>query len=288
MPEPGYGGLKAKLRAAGRESGGNGLKLTESQGRGRRILNTLGLPLLGVTLTAAGLTAGDRHSPQAIIDRVDQVLRGASSRGVANMRVVTRHWERSLTMEVWSLGSDYSLVRILSPAKEAGTGTLKASRDIWNYLPKVDRTIKIPASMMMGSWMGSHFTNDDLVKESRLVEDYQIETTFEGTRGTVKVWEFALIPTPEAAVVWGKIDYRVRQRDFMPLRARYYDEEGGLVRTLTFSDFRRMGGRLIPAHMDMQPHDKPGERTTVSYAELQFDLDIDKSFFSLRTLRRGR
>jgi len=241
-----------------------------------------------LTLVVPGLTAGDRHSPRAIIDRVDRVLRGASSRGVATMRVITRHWERSLALEVWSLGNDYSLVRVLSPAKEAGTSTLKASRDIWNYLPKVDRTIKIPASMMMGSWMGSHFTNDDLVKESRLVEDYDLETTFEGTRDTVKVWEFALTPRPEAAVVWGKIEYRVRQRDFMPLQARYFDEEGELVRTLAFSDFRRMGGRLVPARMDMQPHHKPGERTSVSYDELQFDLDIDKSFFSLRTLRRGR
>ena len=288
MPERGFGRLQARWRATGREPEGNGLKLTEHQRRDRRIHRTLGLPLLAMTLMSAGLTAGDRHSPRAIIDRVDRVLRGASSRGVATMRVTTRHWERSLTMEVWSLGADYSLVRVLSPAKEAGTGTLKASRDIWNYLPKVDRTIKIPASMMMGSWMGSHFTNDDLVKESRLVEDYEIETTFDGTRDAVKIWEFTLTPRPEAAVVWGKIEYRVRQRDFMPLRARYFDEEGELVRTLTFSDFRRMGGRLVPARMDMQPHDKPGERTSVSYAELQFDLGIDKSFFSLRTLRRGR
>lgn len=264
------------------------MKLTESQRRDRRVLHILGLSLLAMTMTSAGPTAGDRHSPRAIIDRVDQVLRGASSRGVATMRVVTRHWERSLTMEVWSLGADYSLVRVLAPAKEAGTGTLKASRDIWNYLPKVDRTIKIPASMMMGSWMGSHFTNDDLVKESRLVEDYEIETSFEGARENVRVWEFVLTPKPEAAVVWGKIEYRVRQRDFMPLQARYFDEEGELARTLTFSDFRRMGDRLVPARMDMQPHDKPGERTSVSYAELQFDLNIDKSFFSLRTLRRGR
>ncbi len=204
------------------------------------------------------------------------------------MVVVTKHWERSLTMEVWSLGSDYSLVRVVSPAKEAGTSTLKASKDIWNYLPKVDRTIKIPASMMMGAWMGSHFTNDDLIKESRLVEDYEIEITFEGSREGVKVWEFALTPQEEAAVVWGRIEYQVRQRDFMPLWARYYDEDGELVRTLSFSDFRRMGGRLIPAVMDMQPQDKPGERTTVRYTELQFDVDIDKSFFSLRTLRRRR
>ena len=288
MSKPAPGRQVCKAPPAGRESGGNSLKQTESQRRGRRVLHALGLPLLAMTLAPAGLAAGDRHSPRAIIDRVDRVLRGASSRGVATMRVITRHWERSLTMEVWSLGTDYSLVRVLSPAKEAGTGTLKASRDIWNYLPKVDRTIKIPASMMMGSWMGSHFTNDDLVKESRLVEDYEIEATFEGTRETVKVWEFTLTSRPEAAVVWGKIDYRVRQGDFMPLRARYFDEEGELVRTLTFSDFRRMGDRLVPAHMDMQPHNEPGERTTVSYDELQFDLDIDPSFFSLRTLRRRR
>jgi len=288
VPERGSGRLQATWRAAGRESGGNELQRTGSRRGDRRNGRTLVLPLLAMTLMPPGLTAGDRHSPRAIIDRVDRVLRGASSRGVATMRVVTRHWERSLTMEVWSLGADYSLVRVLSPAKEAGTSTLKASRDIWNYLPKVDRTIKIPASMMMGSWMGSHFTNDDLVKESRLVEDYEIETGFEGTRENVRVWEFTLTPRPEAAVVWGKIEYRVRQRDFMPLQARYFDEEGELVRTLTFSNFRRMGNRLVPAHMDMQPHDKPGERTSVSYDKLEFDLDIDKSFFSLRTLRRGR
>ena len=294
-PIEGYSSTEVALRpATGQaancqpESGGKGLKFTEYHKRGRRAFHILWLPLLSMTLTSSGPTAGERHSPRAIIDRVDRVLRGASSRGVATMRVTTRHWERSLTMEVWSLGADYSLVRVLSPAKEAGTSTLKSSRDIWNYLPKVDRTIKIPASMMMGSWMGSHFTNDDLVKESRLVEDYEIETSFEGTRENVKVWEFALTPRPEAAVVWGKIEYRVRQRDFMPLQARYFDEEGELARTLAFSDFRRMGGRLVPAHMDMQPHDKPGERTSVRYDELQFDLDIDKSFFSLRTLRRGR
>ncbi len=243
---------------------------------------------MGGALFLGGLTAEALDSPRAIMDRVDRVLRGASSRGVATMVVVTRHWERSLTMEVWSLGSDYSLVRVVSPAKEAGTSTLKASRDIWNYLPKVDRTIKIPAAMMMGAWMGSHFTNDDLIKESRLVEDYEIETTFEGSRDGVKVWEFTLTPKEEAAVVWGRIEYQVRQRDFMPLWARYYDEDGELVRTLSFGDFRRMGGRLIPAFMDMQPHDKPGERTTMRYNQLQFNVDIDKSFFSLRSLRRRR
>ena len=161
----------------------------------------------------------DRTSETAeeIINRVDRLLRGDSSHGVARMEVVTENWERGLTMEIWSLGVDYSLVRVQAPAREAGTATLKATEDIWNYLPKVDRAIKIPASMMAGAWMGSHFTNDDLVRESQLIEDYFIELTYDGDRDGVTVWEFRLTPKPEAAVVWGHVDYQVRQADYMPL-----------------------------------------------------------------------
>ena len=122
--------------------------------------------------------------------------------------------------------------------KDAGTATLKAGNEIWNYLPRVDRTIKIPASLMSASWMGSHFTNDDLVKESRLIEDYEITLAYEGDRDGVDVWEFDLIPRPEAPVVWGTIRYQVRKDDTMPVYARYYDEDGALMRTLTFSDHR--------------------------------------------------
>jgi hypothetical protein len=225
------------------------------------------------------------ESAREIIDRVDRLLRGDSSHGVAVMEVVTENWERSLTMEMWSLGVEHSLVRILAPPKEAGTATLKAGDDIWNYLPKVDRTIKIPASMMMGSWMGSHFTNDDLVKDSRLVEDYDIEIGFEGSRDGVEVWELVLTPRPEAAVVWGRIEYQVRKADLMPVWARYYDEDGKPARGLTFGEFETMGGRLVPTLMDMRPEDKPGERTTVRYQKLEFGVPIDESFFSLQNLK---
>ena len=242
--------------------------------------------LTGLTLVAAGTASGQRTA-QEIIDHVDRIMRGESSRGVATMEVVTENWERSMTMEVWSLGTDYSLIRITAPRKEEGTATLMADDEIWNYLPRVDRTIKIPASMMMGAWMGSHFTNDDLVKESRLIEDYDIEVSHDGDRDGVTVWELTLTPKAEAAVVWGRIEYQVRQDDWMPTWARYYDEDGALVRTMSFSDYRMMGGRLVPAVMELIPEDKPAERTLVRYTELEFDIDIDESFFSLRALRSG-
>jgi hypothetical protein len=204
------------------------------------------------------------------------------------MEVVTEHWSRTLEMRVWSLGTEYALVRILSPRKEAGTATLKAGDEIWNYLPRVDRTIKIPASLMSASWMGSHFTNDDLVKESRLVEDYEIDLAFEGSREGVDVWEFDLVPRPEAPVVWGGILYRVRKSDAMPVWARYFDEDGDLVRTVTFSDYRVLGGRLVPATLRVVPEDEPGEHTEIRYSELEFDVDLDEGFFSLRRLREAR
>ncbi len=247
----------------------------------RTVLATL---VIGI---AAVLPAHAQRSARDIIDHVDRIMRGESSHGVATMEVVTEHWQRSLTMEIWSLGTEYALIRITAPKKEAGTATLKAGDDIWNYLPRVDRTIKIPASLMMGAWMGSHFTNDDIVKESRLIEDYDITIGFEGPRDGVEVWELDLAPKPEAAVVWGRIVYQVRKRDMMPTWARYYDEDGTLVRTFTFSDYKTMGGRLVPARMDARPEDKPTERTTVQYSELQFDIGLAPSFFSLRALRTG-
>ena len=249
--------------------------------------------MLTAVAVAASLTVAAPAAAQvdatAIIDRVDRLLRGDSSRGVATMEVVTEHWERRMTMEIWSLGTDYSLVRLRAPQKEAGTATLKAEDDIWNYLPKVDRTIKVPASMMGGAWMGSHFTNDDLVKESRLIDDYDIEIAFDGDDPDgVAVWEFRLTPKPEAAVVWGFVEYRIRQRDDMPLWAKFYDEDGDLARTMEHGEFAEFGGRVVPGVMDMYPADKPGERTSIRYEELEFDIDVEPSFFSLRTLQRGR
>ena len=229
-----------------------------------------------------------QESASDIMERVDRLLRGDSSRGVATMEVVTENWERSVTMEMWSLGTDYSLIRVQAPEKEAGTATLMAGDDIWNYLPKVDRTIKVPVSMMAGSWMGSHFTNDDLVKESQIIEDYDIEIVFDGERDGTTVLEFRLTPRDEAAVVWGHVEFQVRQRDTMPIWARYYDEDGGLARTIRYTEFRSFGGRTVPSVMEMYPEDKPGERTTVRYQELEFDIEIDRFFFSLQNLKRLR
>jgi len=224
--------------------------------------------------------------PRQILDRVDDLFRGDSSHGRMTMRVKTAHWSRELTLEEWSKGKEKSLVRIRAPKKEKGTSTLKSGNDIWNYLPKVKRVIKLPSSMMGDSWMGSHFTNDDLVKESRMADDYDYSITFRGEDGGEKVTEVTCVPKAGAAVVWGKLVARVRDRDIMPLAVRYYNEDLKLARTMTFGDFRNFGNRSIPARTVIQPADKPKESTEVIQEELEFDVALDDSLFSLRNLSR--
>lgn len=221
-----------------------------------------------------------------ILDTVDDLYRGESSRGVMTMTITTVHWTRSLTMDFWSKGKERTLIRITSPKKERGTATLRSDRDMWNFLPKVNRVIKLPTSMLPSSWMGSHFTNDDLVKENRMTEDYDFSVTGEGVREGEPTVELTCVPKKDAAVVWGKVVFTVRQSDVMPLVVRYHDEEGELARTITFSEFRAVGGRVIPVRMEVEPVGDPGESTVVSYDEIEFDVDLPDEVFSIRNLQR--
>ena len=225
-------------------------------------------------------------TPKQILDKVDDLFRSQASHGLGTMTVVTAHWRRSLSLEMWSKGKDKSLVRILAPKKEKGTTTLRAGNDIWNYLPKVNRVIKLPSSMMAASWMGSHFTNDDLVKESRMADDYTFEITFVGEDEGEEVVEVTCHPKPEAAVVWGKVLVRARLKDYLPLSVKYFDEDLRLARTMTFSQVSQLGGRMLPAVVTMVPEDKPDESTVIHYEKMEFDIGLDDDFFSLRTLQK--
>lgn len=241
--------------------------------------------VVGIALPGGISAAQPVKDAGTILKKIDDLWRGASSKALVSMHVKTAHWERTLVMDVYSEGTEKSLVKILKPLKEQGIATLKVGSEIYNYLPKTDRTIKLTAAMMMGSWMGSHFTNDDLVKESRLSEDYIPQITFSGSLDGLDTIEITLTPKPQAAVVWGRIVLAVRGDD-QPLKETYYDEDGRVVRVLTFDDYRRVSGRLVPMHMKMTPKDKPGEFTEITYETLAFDVSLPAGFFSLSELKR--
>ncbi len=199
------------------------------------------------------------------------------------MQVTTRHYSRKMRMQYWSKGRDRFLISILYPAKDEGISTLKVGRDIWNYLPKVDRVIKIPASMMGGSWMGSHITNDDLVKESQIADDYTFRLLEDRGEG---VWVIESVPKPEAAVVWGKLIYEIIMPDLIPVQISYFDEEGKKVRVIRYSEVQEIDGRKIPLKMEVLPLEKPEESTTMIYEKIRFGVSLQDGFFSLRNLKK--
>ncbi len=216
-----------------------------------------------------------------LIREVEDQHTGRSSKARMTMQVRTENWERNMEMEAWSLGRDRFLVRILAPAKERGVATLKVEQEVWNYLPRVDRVIQVPASMMGGAWMGSHITNNDLVKASHVDLDYEFTLLEE----TATLWRIECLPKPEAAVVWGKIVYEVTRAGRVPVRVEYFDEQMVKVREIRFDDVRAVSGRTIPLRMTVQPFDKPGELTVLHYSELAFDIPMEETFFSLRSLK---
>ena len=236
------------------------------------------LPVLLLTLSSTAMAL----DVQTLIREVEQQYMGASSRALTTMQVKTAHWERTLEMEAWSLERDYYLVRILEPAKERDVATLKRSQEVWNYLPKVDRVIKVPPSMMGGSWMGSHITNDDLVKANHIDEEYTLRLLEE----TDTHYVVECLPKAEAAVVWGKIVYRIRKQPQVPVQIDYFDEEMILVREIYFDDIQQIGDRIVPMRLTVRPVEKPGEMTVLHYRELVYDLPLDETFFSLRNLKQ--
>lgn len=232
-----------------------------------------------ILLSASNVFALDLRE---LIREIEDQHTGRSSRTVMNMQVKTTHWERNLEMNAVSLGRDHFLVRIQEPAKEKGVATLKVGQEVWNYLPKVDRVIKVPPSMMGGSWMGSHITNNDLVKAAKIDQDYNFDLLEE----TDETWRINCIPKAEAAVVWGRIVYLVEKARRVPLTVDYFDEDDVKVRTITFDKVKEIDGRQVPMRMAVQPLEKPQESTVMHYRELEFGVPVDKSFFSLRNLRQ--
>jgi len=223
--------------------------------------------------------------PKIILNNVDDIYRSNASHGILTLAVTTSNWQRSLTLEQWSKGNNMHLIKVLKPKKEKDLATLRVDNNVWNYMPKVKRVVKIPSSMMSSSWMGSHFTNDDLVKQSRMVIDYDFSITYEGLRDGVDIVEISCIPKKNAAVVWGKVEVIVYRNDFIPLSIVYYDEDLKLSRTLKFSNIQVLGGKKIPLQMKMVPTDEPEESTAILWEKIEFDIVIKDDFFSLRKLQ---
>lgn len=251
-------------------------------------MNIVKKALSMVVLLFIGVSASQGQSAEEIIQQMEDVMRGESSYAEMTMTIDRPRYTREISMKAWALGEDYSLILITSPARDEGTTYLKRENEIWNYVPNIDRTIKMPPSMMSQSWMGSDFTNDDLVRESSTLEDYDHSILREETLDGRETWVLELIPKPEAAIVWGKVLIWVDKEHYILLKEENYNQRDELANTLNFKEIEEMDGRVFPTRMIMTPADKPDQRTEMKYNKLEFDIDIDPGFFTQQNMRRVR
>jgi len=239
--------------------------------------------LIGVGLSIA--LSGQTLSALEIVQRADSKSRGESSHSEMTMTIVRPTWQRSISMKVWSKGTDFALIKITEPAKDKGTGFLKRYKELWNWVPAIDRMIKMSSSVMGQSWMGSDFTNDDMVRESSMVKDYTQKLLGEEEVRGYQCYQIELLPLPDAPVVWGKVIVWIDKETFNFIRQENMDENFELAQTMENYDFKQFGDRLLPSRMEMTPADKTGQKTVITISKAQYNIPMEESFFSQQNLK---
>jgi outer membrane lipoprotein-sorting protein len=230
--------------------------------------------------------SGQEMTAKEMVTKSYNLFLGTSSFSTMTMTIVRPQWQRSISMQNWSMGDNYYLTLILSPARDKGEVFLKSKKNMWNFIPAINRMIKIPPSMMMQSWMGSDFTNNDLMKQNSIVTDYK--HTFAGSEKlngyTCAVVN--LVPLPDAAVVWGKIKMWIIKKNLISLKIEYFDTHNKLIKTETASNIKMMGNRLLPSHMEMISNTKKGHKTIIDIRHQEFNIKgINQNFFSIQNMK---
>ncbi len=245
------------------------------------------LPCALVLLAIPMLGFGEERDAKSIVrDAIDH-WRGISSYTEITMIIHRPDWERSMTMRAWTKGDNQSLVRVVEPRKDRGNGTLMDDNNMWSYSPKINRVVKVPSSMMGQSWMGSDFSNKDIARADEIVDEYEHELL--GTKAVdgKTVYEIEAVPDEDAAVVWGKEVLRIRE-DHVVLEHSFFDQNGELVKSLRTLDITNMGGRTIAKRQRMNKADKPEQWTEIQVNEVEYEVDLKDSLFTLSNLRNPR
>ena len=221
-----------------------------------------------------------------IIRKADETMRGGSSVSEMTIDIIRPTWSRSIKMKSWSLGTEFSLSYTVAPAKDKGAVFLKRKTELWNWVPSIERTIKMPPSMLSQSWMGTDMTNDDLVRQTSNVDDFEHKLLGEEKIEGRKCWKIEMIPHEDVPVVWGKLMVWVDQVDHIYMRNEFYDEDGFLVNTMNAKSVKKMGGRMMATILEVIPAEEEGCKTVLTYNSIQFDVEIKESFFTVQNMKR--
>ncbi len=247
----------------------------------------LSLSVVALSLLVASSAMAQAAPTLADVTRnIDDLFRSEASIARVEVTVVTPRQSRTMRMRMWSRGEERALIVIESPARDEGTATLRRDRNLWNYLPRISRTIRVPPSMMLSSWMGSDLTNDDLTRSSTFREDFV--GTMAGRSASPAGWLVRYEAREGVVGLWRRVEYVVDDAGRIPVVARFFDRRGELARVMRFEDVAEMDGRRIPTRMVIEPVDREGHRTELRYLSMDFDADVPESTFSLTALERRR
>lgn len=222
-----------------------------------------------------------------IIEKADAAIRGNTTKTTYEITIKARRFTRTMTLESYDdKNSKKSFAEILSPPKDKGNRFLLIDQNMWQYVPSIQQTTKISPSMMLDNWMGSDFTNDDIVKESSIVKDYDHQLTGSEIINKDKCYKVELKPRPDSAVVWGKIIYYARESDFLPVREEFYNEHGVMKKVLEYGGYKKMHDRVIPTVYNMKTVSKEDQYTLLKILDAKFNIPVDKKYFSMQYLKR--
>ncbi len=245
------------------------------------------LALTGGIAATGALAAEPAPDPAAIVARMEQTMRGDASYAEMTMRIVRPRFEREISLRAWQLGRNRSLIRVTAPARDQGTAFLLRDKNVWTYDPRIERTTRLPSSMMAQPWMGSDFSNDDLVRDTDTVEDYTHELLRTEPMGDRTVHVVRMVPKPDRPIVWGQVKMWICAKDSLQLRVENFDQRNRLVNTMVLDRIVRFGDRELPSRITVTPEDKENEQTVLLYDKLDFDIELDDTFFTQRNMRRA-
>jgi len=240
-----------------------------------------------ILILIAAPVSGWAADADGILERAFSNYRAKSSETSVAMTVHRPDWERHLEMQAWTRGVDDALVRFVAPAKDAGNATLKLGQDTWVFNPNLNQIIKLPASMMAQSWMGSDFSYDDLSKSEEIITDYTHRVTASEQADGHAVWVIEALPKPGAPVVWGKIVLKVRD-DYVMTDEMYFDQDMKPVRHMLTDKVALLDGRPYPVSMTMHPLDMPDQWTRIETSAGRFNADVPAYLFTLSNLQNPR
>lgn len=246
--------------------------------------------LNSLVLALIFLSSGFVYSQNAteIVRKADRKMRGETSKAVMEMKIIRPTWDRTIRFKSWSKGYEYSMTLVTYPPNEEGQVFMKRQNEMWNWNPTINRMIKLPPSMMSQGWMGSDYTNDDMLKEASIVVDYNHKMLGTETISGETCYKIQLIPKEDAAVVWGKIIMWISKEGLYELKSEFYDEFGDLSKTHLGSDVQMMSDRKIPTKYEIIPANEEKQKTVVKILEIEFNIDLQEAFFSKQNMKRIR